>query len=115
MGAGQGELVDHRSRVTLDNRRSNLRTCSLSQNNQNSSLRKNNKSGFIGVSLGKRHKKFAGCISVGGKTKYVAYCFCPVKAAMLRDIEAIKAYKEFANLNNVICNCLPVLRTKEIA
>lgn len=52
------EIVDHRNRNGLDNRRSNLRITTTSINNRNSNLRTDSTSGFRGVTLekGKRYK-----------------------------------------------------------
>lgn len=53
MGAPKGVQVDHQNRVRLDNRRQNLRFASFGQQADNAGLRKDNTSGFKGVSLTK--------------------------------------------------------------
>lgn len=49
VGAEKGQIVDHISRDTLDNRRENLRFCTAAQNGFNSKLYSTNKSGRRGV------------------------------------------------------------------
>lgn len=65
-----GELqVDHKEHGTLnfiDNRLSNLRVATSSQNNMNHSIRKNNTSGFTGVHYEKSRSQWKVSISIDG-------------------------------------------------
>ena len=61
--------VDHIDRNTFNNTLSNLRMASSSENSCNKGLVKRNKSGYIGVSWSKQHKKWAAQIKIGKKHK----------------------------------------------
>lgn len=61
--------IDHINRDKSDNRLSNLRDCSISENKQNSGVYKNNKTGFRGIS--KKGKKYEANIRVNGKRTYI--------------------------------------------
>ncbi len=58
---------DHQNRNTLDNRRSNLRECTSSQNKCNQGVRSSNTSGFKGVYFNKTLGFYTGRIRVKGK------------------------------------------------
>src|SRR4029077_3418788 len=65
LDAPPGVLVDHRNLDGLDNRRSNLRFCSRSQNACNQKLlRCDNTSGFRGVSYSKTMRRWLAFITV---------------------------------------------------
>lgn len=65
--ARKGELVDHISGNTLDNRKHNLRIVDNTQNQQNKGMSRNNTSGVKGVSWHKRDRVWRASISVNGK------------------------------------------------
>jgi len=71
MGAEPGQQVDHKNGNGLDNRRSNLRIASHSQNGANRRRQRNNTSGFPGVSWHIRRKKWQVRIKVNQKQIYL--------------------------------------------
>jgi len=58
MNAKPGEEVDHQHHDRLDHRKSNLRVCTKSQNQCNSRVRSDNKTGIKGVYWHKKTKKW---------------------------------------------------------
>jgi len=78
---GRGTTADHRSRDRSDNRRSNLRPATVAQNNRNQGLRKNNTTGFKGVSFDKNRGKFQAGIGLNGKRKALGRFDSPEEAA----------------------------------
>jgi hypothetical protein len=59
--------VDHINGNTLDNRRSNLRICTLGENNCNRRKSKNSSSGYKGVFWDNHYKKWGSSIQVNNK------------------------------------------------
>lgn len=57
MNCKDEEIIDHINRNKLDNRKENLRVCTISKNNHNRGIGKNNTSGFIGVNVYYKSKK----------------------------------------------------------
>jgi hypothetical protein len=90
-----GEQVDHRNGDRLDNRRSNLRLATHSQNSQNT--RRINKHGFMGV--GKNHSRFYSKIMVETQIVYVGTFDTPEEAGWMRDQWALELHGDFASLN----------------
>lgn len=106
-GAALGQIVDHANGVTLDNRRSNLRICTVRENCANVVSSKNRKrGGYKGVSWNKNARKWEASIGGGevgpnGKRRrvYLGLFSDPVDAARAYDAAALKCFGEFAALN----------------
>lgn len=64
-----GMLVDHINRDSLDNRRSNLRICTRSENVINSDAKKTSK--YLGVHYAKKEKMWVATIRIGRYTTEV--------------------------------------------
>ena len=93
-------FIDHINHNGLDNRKSNLRTCTRSQNQRNKSSALFSSSKFLGVSFCNRTKKWVALIrDENSKQRYIGRFINEIDAAKAYDIEAIKYHKEFANLN----------------
>ena len=67
MGEPKGLQIDHVDRDTLNNRRSNLRTATAKQNQQNRGVQKNNKTGIRGVNYCAVKKKWQASVGVDRK------------------------------------------------
>lgn len=65
--------IDHINRDKTDNRISNLRECTRSENMQNIGLRRDNSSGFKGVGWCSSANKFRARCLIDGKRKTVGY------------------------------------------
>lgn len=88
---------DHIDRNELNNRRYNLRPCTISQNNTNKTIQRNNTSGVIGVCWDKRRGKWMAYIHVEkGKSKFLGYFYDKEQAIIARLNAEAKYYGEFA-------------------
>lgn len=74
------ELVDHINGDPLDNRRSNLRLATASQNLHNIGRSSANTSGYKGVSWDRRRKKWRARIKKDGKEKHLGLFDTPEEA-----------------------------------
>jgi len=105
MGALKGQEVDHINRIRTDNRRENLRICTVAENRRNSGHRKHNTSGYRGVNYftneQKRQKRWNAYIRIDGKRKNLGYFHTAIEAARKYDEMAKIHYGEFAVLNGV--------------
>ena len=68
-----GIVVDHKNGITYDNRKNNLRKCTISQNQFNVIKRKDNTSGVKGVSYYKTRNTWRARITVNGKIICLGY------------------------------------------
>lgn len=91
--------VDHRNGDPLDNRRSNLRLASQTQNLGNAALSTRNKSGYKGVSLEKRTQKWRATIRFKHKHYELGLFDDPLEAARRYDQAALELFGEFARTN----------------
>ena len=92
--------VDHIDRNRSNNHYTNLRWVTKQQNNQNKTIHKNNKTGYIGI--GKlKNGKYEAYIFINGKKKHIgSYDDC--KKALTDRVEAeLKYYGEFCNKHNL--------------
>jgi hypothetical protein len=87
--------IDHINRNTLDNRKSNLRCVTHSQNLMNTGMRKDNKSGHRGVSWFERDSKWEVKIQLDGKRKRIGYFTDFVLACDAYDKKAQELFGEY--------------------
>lgn len=97
--AKPGQLVDHRNRNGLDNRKENLRQCTRSQNAVNQKIHRNNKSGFKGVHWHKAKQVFQAGIKFNGSLIRLGSFDTAEQAAKAYDQAAIRYYGQFARTN----------------
>jgi hypothetical protein len=96
MNAKKGQIVDHKDRNTLNNRKGNLRLCTKMQNVQNASKRISNKSGIKNVWWDKGDKKWFVNIT-SNKIRHYIGRFNSIKEAEIAAVAArAKYHGEFA-------------------
>ena len=95
-----GMQVDHINRNPLDNRKSNLRFCSVSQNQANTTMHVDNTSGKKGVTWHKRNKKWQAQIMCGGKHNYLGQYDNLELANTAYEEAAKRLFGDYALLNN---------------
>jgi len=92
--------ADHINHNGLDNRRANLRLCTMAQNQANSRKRRRHTSSrFKGVSWHKATRNWRAAIKIGQHHKTLGYFEDEVEAARAYDVRAQEAFGEFAKLN----------------
>jgi hypothetical protein len=96
LNAPNGMQVDHIDGDTLNNRRSNLRLATHTQNQQNKRRYKNNTSGFKGVYWDKQCLKWKALIAVNGKRKLLGLFNTPELAHSAYCAAANEHFGEFA-------------------
>lgn len=96
--------IDHINGNRCDNRISNLRLATESQNKMNEGLRSSNNSGIKGVSWNKSRTKWESQIVKDGKKKFLGYFSDPEAAREAYDNASRTLHAEFS-LNNEDMRC----------
>jgi hypothetical protein len=94
-------VVDHRNRNPLDNRRTNLRICTHSQNSINKKTITTGTSKYRGVSFKQANGKWQAGIRVDRKVIYLGLYNTELEAAIAYNRSAKFLHGEFAVLNEV--------------
>jgi len=89
--------IDHINGNRSDNRIENLRDATSNENNQNSTIRKDNKSGVKGVYFNKNANKWAAQIRVDKRINHLGYFTDLDVAAEAVRIARLNLHKEYAN------------------
>lgn len=94
---GKGVEIDHINRNGLDNRRSNLRLCTRSQNMANARFATS--TGFRGAYADPKNNRFRAEIKADGKRIHLGSFRTAESAARAYDEAATRLFGEFAQLN----------------
>lgn len=97
LDAPETSIVDHINGDCLDNRRVNLRLCSIAENARNVLARANNKSGFKGVDAFRG--RFRATIGINGAKRFIGHFDTAEDAAHAYDEAATRLFGAFACLN----------------
>ena|SRR5258707_3893942 len=102
VSGGREIIVDHKNRDRLDNRKQNLRLCTMQQNVMNVPIYKNKKSSrYKGVFRGKDSKKYKVMIGFNGKLIHIGVFESEMDGAKAYNEAALKYFGEFASLNEL--------------
>jgi hypothetical protein len=92
-------LLDHIDNDGLNNRRSNLRCCTINQNSVNKTKARGKSSNYYGVSINKKIGKWRSTLFLDYKQIHHRYFDSEIEAALDHDNIAKQIYGEFAKLN----------------
>lgn len=94
-----GKVVDHRNQNRLDNRRSNLRVCTVSQNGFNRGRQANSKTGTKGVLKNPaKDRPWRACIRVNGRGKNLGSFRTKKEARAAYAVAAANLHGEYAGI-----------------
>jgi len=88
--------IDHIDRNSSNSKWNNFRLATRGQNQANTNIYRNNKSGFKGVHFVPRLNKWRAMISVDGKNRHIGFFSSKEEAGSARLIHAKQAFGEFA-------------------
>lgn len=98
----KGVEIDHIDGNRLNNQKSNLRFATSSQNKINRGARKDNKSGYKGVSWHKQNKNWTARLMINGKYQHLGSFKDISEAVQVYNQSALKHYGEYAWLNKMV-------------
>lgn len=98
-GAHAVSDIDHIDRDPTNNKWSNLRLATRSENQANRASSRNSTSKYLGVYWHKRDKRWEASIQRAGVRARLGYFHCEIEAARRYDIAAMEVHGSFANLN----------------
>lgn len=96
MGSPKGMQIDHHDGDVLNNRRTNLRVATVTQNQYNQRLHSNNTTGFKGVYFSRG--KYVAQIKILGRVTYLGRFFTAKEASDAYNAAASKLHGEFVRL-----------------
>lgn len=114
VNAKEGEYVDHIDHNIHNNKKSNLRICTASENGKNKKLYKSNSSGVTGVYF--KHTKWTVSITIEGKRKYIGSYDYFAEAVLVRYEAELKYFGEFRYKGNdsKILAIINTIKTEEL-
>lgn len=92
------DQTDHIHGMTLDNRRSEIRLATYTENSHNTGMRKNNTSGYKGVSYSEYHGKFRAQLQLRNKKIHLGWYITAEEAYVVFCEAAKKYHGEFVRL-----------------
>jgi AP2 domain len=98
--------VDHARSRTLDNRSSEIRMCTNTQNSTNTVKRKGCTSRYKGVCWHKDRKKWRVAIVVKKRVISLGYHKSEEEAAVAYNMAALRHFREFSRLNMIPGGCI---------
>ena len=110
MDAKKGEVVDHIDGNPLNNRKGNLRICTLKNNNTNHPKRIDNTSGRKGVY--KTNGKWEASIRINGKLTHLGYFDSFDEAVAVRTFYEKQIYGEFVSDREKVVHSRPQKRNR---
>ena len=99
-GYWPSKMLDHINHDKIDNRLVNLREATSAQNQKNTGAKKNNTSGYKGVSYNKKLGKWGACVRANGKHTHLGVYATPEEASIAYEASAKIHYGEFYYKND---------------